>query len=106
MQADLDKRFMACNSRHTNSMPHIEIWCDDSYHPRGSVPVHLYFTLPSKEEQGRCACVSPQQRISADSESAWLQEQRQPGALVFRIVDYAECKRKQRCERAKGAKPP
>jgi len=110
----LEKRFMSCNSKHESGKPNLQLWCDDSYHAKGSRPVHMYFHLPAavdgeeQEKGNRCACVVPADREAADAEAKGEQGKAQTEATTFKFVDYVDCQTpdSQRCARPKGSTPP
>mmetsp|Transcript_27924 Transcript_27924/g.65103 ORF Transcript_27924/g.65103 Transcript_27924/m.65103 type:complete len:284 (+) Transcript_27924:38-889(+) len=108
---DLRKRFPSCNTKHEAVSSYFEIWCDNGYHGRGSRPVHFYYTIPAnglrKAEEGSwCACLTKKKRKSAEQEAAEQLEKPTHGVPTFRLADYPECNRQQRCQRRKGAVSP
>eukprot|EP00927_Polykrikos_kofoidii_P057449 TRINITY_DN51595_c0_g1_i1.p1 TRINITY_DN51595_c0_g1~~TRINITY_DN51595_c0_g1_i1.p1 ORF type:complete len:346 (-),score=61.45 TRINITY_DN51595_c0_g1_i1:204-1193(-) len=109
LEGDFRKRFMTCNTKFVHKNPMTEIWCDDSYHRPGSVPVHVYFRLPGsrQSEQSMCACVPLAERKAVDEEAAELASRPQLSKITFMLADYPECRKDaQRCDRPKGASPP
>lgn len=116
LREELQKRFAGCNSKHESAKTYFEVWCDDGYHGKGALPVHLYFQLPAQglarnqakpEKGGWCACLPPKLRAEAELAAAELVRRPQPGKATFRFVDYKECKKgAQKCQRPKGAMPP
>ncbi|CAE8644056.1 unnamed protein product, partial [Polarella glacialis] len=72
----LSLRFKGCNSKHVAADPFFKVWCSDGYHPTGSVPAHMYYLLPGKqEEQSMCVCVAPgEAREEAERESSELRQ--------------------------------
>jgi len=111
LKAELRKRFMSCNTRHEAANSYVDIWCDDGYHGKGAKPLHVYWEIPAsgtrKAEAGDwCACLTKKMRKAAEAEAAEQLQKPRHGMPTFRLADYAECRKKQRCQRPKGAKPP
>jgi len=105
VREDFESRFKACNIKNTQADAHIEIWCDDSYHPVGSVPTYMYFRLQGQsEEKGKCVCITPSERKEFNRQRAKPVVDAEPR---FRFVPYSDCPvGSQRCLRSKTAAPP
>ncbi|CAL1140219.1 unnamed protein product [Cladocopium goreaui] len=99
VQQELRSRFKGCNSRTSQDKPESEIWCDDSYHGKGTRPVFLSANMVEiSKEDSWCACLSDAQMTTA-------LEKPDP-KIKIRLAEYPECAGKQRCFRPKGAKSP
>lgn len=102
----MNDRFMSCNSR-SGAAIKTELWCDDSYHVPGSVPVHLYYTLPNGDTGNKCGCIPKIKRAELDEEAAEMAKRPSAGQSTFRLVDYPECDgTKQSCKRPQKSQPP
>jgi len=115
LEKDLEKRFKSCNTRSGQNRPHIEIWCDDSYHIPGSTPVHMHFELPSQGDKvpaksgQKCVCLPPGHRaaIEKEQEVARVRQGSSKTSPSMRFVDYPDCAPgEQRCLRPKGSSAP
>ena len=103
--AEARQRFKACNSKSKHGDDNTELWCDPGYHGPGTMPVYLTAYNPeAKKTESWCACVSPSARALAHSDDD--APATAPNELVFKFVDYPECKGKTQCWRPKKAGPP
>ncbi|KAJ9447489.1 hypothetical protein DIPPA_18488 [Diplonema papillatum] len=103
IKADVKNEFKQCNSRHEQKNSFFELWCDDTYHPKGAAPVYLHLTFPDDSVQGRCVCVTDELM-----EAGLHKNEAEASSEIFRnFVRYPQCaKDKQRCRLPKGTQPP
>eukprot|EP01064_Diplonema_japonicum_P019686 TRINITY_DN2847_c0_g2_i1.p1 TRINITY_DN2847_c0_g2~~TRINITY_DN2847_c0_g2_i1.p1 ORF type:complete len:319 (+),score=70.47 TRINITY_DN2847_c0_g2_i1:94-957(+) len=104
LQKDVSKQFLTCNSKHEAAKDYFELWCDDSYHKKGSTPTYMITRIKSSKEEtpGRCVCATP------ELIEGMLAKNTEPKSeTVSHFFPFPECEKgAQSCKRPKGAKPP
>jgi len=97
LKENLRSRWKSCNSHSKGDDKKYKVWCDDTYHGKGYVPVHLWIKREGVEpEPGWCTCTDP----------SWIASLGRV-AKDYGFATYPECKKgKQACKLKRGADPP
>jgi len=97
---DLRQQFKGCNTKNSQDKPHTEIWCDDSYHGKGTRPVFISAKMVEiSKDDSWCTCLT-------DAQIAQTTNTAPDPKIKIRLAEYPECAGQQRCFRPKGAKAP
>lgn len=96
LKENLRSRWKTCNSHSKGDEKKYKIWCDDTYHGKGTIPVHLWIKRDGvPPEPGWCTCVEP----------SWPDTLGKV-AKEYGFARYPECKGKQACKLKRGQDPP
>ena len=97
VKAKYQKVYLGCNTRHEAAKDKSELWCDDTYHGKGTIPYFLKVTIKAKPEHPdmRCTCLTEEGVSKLEDNDE----------VLITAIQYPDCK-VQHCFREKDAVNP